>query len=160
MSDRLSLPESRERELPRWIQIPLGLVLTLLTLLCGFASVALLYPVNKNSPNLSIVVGVILLLGCFWVLEKCLRLLTGRKNRGGLMSPSALRIVSFFLLLFPVAGLFTGYYRRMGILAILQAVMYFFGFLRLRALARRRENGESITGTGDNHAGTNVRSHL
>jgi len=66
-------------------------------------------------------------------------LLTGRKNRGGLMTPGTLRVVSFFFLIFPVAGLFTGYYRKMGLVAIFQAVMYFFAFLGLRALARKRE---------------------
>ena len=51
----------------------------------------------------------------------------------------ALRFVSFFLLIFPVVGLFTGYYREMGLVVIYQAVMYLFGFFGLRALARKRE---------------------
>jgi hypothetical protein len=77
------------------------------------------------------------------VLEKCYRLLTGRKKRGGLMTPGTLRVVAFFVLIFPVMGLFTGYYRKMGPIAVFQAVMYFFAFLGLRALARKREaNGD------------------
>jgi hypothetical protein len=48
-------------------------------------------------------------------------------------------VVSFFFLIFPVAGLFTGYYRKMGLVAIFQAVMYFFAFLGLRALRRKRQ---------------------
>ena len=55
------------------------------------------------------------------------------------MTPRALRFVSFFLLIFPVVGLFTGYYREMGAVAIYQAVMYLLGFFGLRALARKRE---------------------
>ena len=129
----------REIELPRWVQVPVGIVLSLFTLLCGFASAYLLFVPNKRAPILAFVVGFILLLGCAWVLEKCFRLITGRKTRGGLMSPRALRIVSFFLLTFPVVGLFTGYYREMGAVAIYQAVMYLFGFFGLRALARKRE---------------------
>jgi LPXTG-motif cell wall-anchored protein len=128
-----------EKEVPRWVQVCVGLVLSLFTLLCAFASVALLPATNEKSPILAIVVGFLLLLGCLWVLEKCFRLLTGRKNGGGLMSPSALRVVSFFFLIVPVAGFFTGYYRKMGPVAIYQAVMYFFGFLGIRALARKRE---------------------
>ena len=85
----------REIELPRWVQVPVGIVLSLFTLLCGFASAYLLFVPNKRAPILAFVVGFILLLGCAWVLEKCFRLITGRKTRGGLMSPSALRIVSF-----------------------------------------------------------------
>jgi hypothetical protein len=129
----------REIELPRWVQVPVGIVLSLFTLLCGFASAYLLFVPNKRAPILAFVVGFILLLGCAWVLEKCFRLITGRKKRGGLMGPRALRVVSFFLLIFPVVGLFTGYYREMGAVAIYQAVMYWFGFFGLRALARKRE---------------------
>jgi hypothetical protein len=139
MIDELPNLESQEKEVPRWVQILAGLVLALLTLLCGFASITMLVVPNDKSPILTVVVGLILLLGCFWVLEKCFRLLTGRKNLGGLMTPSTLRVVSFFFLVFPVVGLFTGYYRKMGPVAIFQAVMYFSSFLGLRALARKRE---------------------
>jgi len=139
MMEELQIPETPEKEVPRWVQVLVGLVLALLTLLCGFASVMMLVVPNEKSPILTIVVGLVLLLGCLWVSEKCFRLLTGRKNRGGLMAPNTLRVVSFFFLAFPVVGLFTGYYRKMGMVAIFQAVMYFFSFLGLRALARRRE---------------------
>jgi uncharacterized membrane protein len=139
MIDELPIPETPEKEVPRWVQVLVGLVLALLTLFCGFASVTMLVVPNEKSPILTVVVGLILLLGSFWVLEKCFRLLTGRKNRGGLMTPNTLRVVSFFFLVFPAAGLFTGYYRKMGLIAIFQAVMYFSSFLGLRALARKRE---------------------
>jgi amino acid transporter len=131
--------EHQHDELPRWVQVPAGLILGLFTLLCGLASASLLVVPNKKAPVLAVVVGLILLLGCFWVLEKCFRLVSGHKKRGGLMSPNALRVVSFFLLVLPIVGLFTGYYREMGAVAIFQAVMYFSGFLGLRALARKRE---------------------
>src|SRR6266478_8279019 len=139
MTDELPNLESQEKEVPRWAQVPAGLVLGLLTLLCGYASLVLLLDANQKAPVLAPVIGFVLLLGCFWVLEKCFRLLTGRKNQGGLMTPGTLRVVSFFFLIFPVAGIFTGYYRKMGLVAIFQAVMYFFSFLGLRALARKRE---------------------
>lgn len=137
--DELPIPEIPEKEVPRWVQVLVGLVLALLTLLCGFASATMLVVPNEKSPILTIIVGLILLLGCLWVFEKCFRLLTGRKNRGGLMAPNTLRVVSFFFLAPPVAGLFTGYYRKMGPVAIFEAVMYFFSFLGLRVLARKRE---------------------
>lgn len=128
-----------EDEVPRWVQVPIGLLLGAFTLLCGFASGSLLLVPNKRSPILTNVVGLVVLLGCVWVLEKCFRLLTGRKNRGGLMAPNTLRAVSFFFLVLPVVGLFTGYYRQMGGVAIFQAATYFLSFWGLRALARKRE---------------------
>jgi len=141
--DELPNLESQEKEVPRWVQIPAGLVLGLLTLLCGYASIVLLLEANKKNPILTVVVGFVLLLGCLWVLEKCFRLVTGRKNRGGLMNPRTLRLVSFLFLIFPVVGLFTGYYRKMGPIAVFQAVMYISAFLGLRALARTRETNEA-----------------
>jgi hypothetical protein len=141
--DELPNLESQEKEVPRWVQIPAGLVLGLLTLLCGYASIVLLLEANKKNPILTVVVGFVLLLGCLWVLEKCFRLVTGRKNRGGLMNPRTLRLASFLFLIFPFVGLFTGYYRKMGPIAVFQAVMYFSAFLGLRALARTRETNEA-----------------
>jgi hypothetical protein len=137
-SDLPSL-EPQEKELPRWIRVPAGVVLGLFTLLCGFALLSLLLVPNKPAPVLAVIVGLVLILGCFWILEKCFRSITGRKNRGGLMSPNTLRVLSFFFLILPIVGLFTGYYRAMGPIAIFQAAMYFFAFLGLRALARKRE---------------------
>jgi small-conductance mechanosensitive channel len=137
--DALPIPETRDKELPRWIQFATGLALGLFTLLCAFASMTLLFVPNRQSPVLGIVIGLVLLLGCLWVLEKCFRLLTGRKNRGGLMAPNTLRVVGFIFLIVPVAGLFTGSYRAMGAVAVFQAMIYFTVFLGLRALARKRE---------------------
>ena len=137
--DELPVFEAPERDLPRWVQIPVGVVLSLITLLCGFASVVLLFSPNKKSLILAFVIVFLLLLGCAWVLEKCFRLVTGKKKRGGLLSPGTLRVVSFCLLVLPVIGLFTGYYREIGSIAIFQAVMYLFGFFGLRALAQKRE---------------------
>jgi len=131
--DFSEIEDVRDTELPRWVQVPIGIVLSLFTLLCGFASACLLLVPNKQSPILAFAVGLVLLLGCLWVLAKCLRLITGRKHRGGIMGPRALRIVSVCLLVLPVIGLFTGYYREMGAVGIFQAVMYFCGFLGLCA---------------------------
>jgi len=114
--------------------------LAVFTLLCALAALEFLLLAPKPTAVLGIVAVSILLLGCLWILAKCFRLVTGRKHKGGLLGPTALRVVSIFLLVIPVAALFTGYYREMGALAIFQAVMYFCGFLGLRALARDRES--------------------
>src|ERR1044071_9759811 len=82
-SDLPSL-EPQQKELPRWVRIPAGLVLGLFMPLCGFASLSLLLVPNKQAPVLAVIVGLVLSLCCLWILEKCFRLITGRKNRGGL----------------------------------------------------------------------------
>jgi hypothetical protein len=40
----------REIELPRWVQVPVGIVLSLFTLLCGFASAYLLFVQTRGLP--------------------------------------------------------------------------------------------------------------
>jgi hypothetical protein len=65
----LDSPETEgvgEIELPRWVQVPIGIILTLFTLLCGLASAYLFFVPNKKAPVLAFVVGAILLLGCLW----------------------------------------------------------------------------------------------
>lgn len=130
-----------EKPLPRWVLIPVGIVLGLFTLLCGFALPSLLLMRYRYSPSpfLLVAVALLLLLACGWILTKCFRLITGRKKRGGLLSPNTLRVVAAFMLILPIVALFTGYYREMRALAIFQAIMYFLGFMGLRALARKRE---------------------
>jgi hypothetical protein len=130
--------EAKTKEIPRWAQLLAGLALGTFTILCGFASLSLLLAPPKESPFIGTILGLILLFGCLWVLEKCLRLLTGRKNQGGLMAPKTLRRISWAFLVLPLVGLFTGYYWKMGPIAIKQAMLYFFTFFTLRALARRR----------------------
>jgi len=139
--DEPVLTKIGESELPRWIQVPVGIVLGLFALFCAFAAATSLLLPGKYvpSPRFAVIVGLILLLACLWVLDKGFHLVIGRKKRGGLLSPTALRVVAFFLLIIPVAGLFTGYYREMGPIAIFQAVMYLSGFFGLRAFARKRE---------------------
>jgi len=139
--DQFPISESREREVSRWAQIAAGLFLGLLVLICGFASATLMFDLNRKTPLLLILISVILFLGCLWVLGKCVRLVIGRRIRGGLMSPRALRVVAFFLLVLPITGFFTGYYRQMGPVAVFLATMYVFGFFRLLALARERKAG-------------------
>src|SRR6266700_1859498 len=74
--DEVPISEPSEKKVPRWIQVPAGFLLGLLTLFCGFSVVTFLFVPDKKNPILTIVVGLLLLLGCVWVLEKCFRLLT------------------------------------------------------------------------------------
>lgn len=82
---------------------------------------------------------------CFWILEKCFRLVTGRKNKGGLLSPRALRLVGWFFLLLPITGLFTGYFRTHTVIAVVQAAAYLSVFFGLRKLAAYRDANAAST---------------
>lgn len=78
-----------------------------------------------------------------WLLEKCFRLITGRKNHGGLMSPRTLRIIAIVFLLLPIVGLLIGgHYERISYITALQATANVFAFFGLRRLAKFREMAE------------------
>jgi hypothetical protein len=141
--DDLEPLEDRQKELSRWVEILAGLILGLLALLCALCSITALLEPAKQRLDLVLAVEVVALLGSLWTLDKSIRLLTGRRCKRGLMSPTALRVFSFCMLAFPIAGIFTGYYQEKPVLAIGQAVAYFFAFKGLQALARKREADQS-----------------
>src|SRR5260221_2850564 len=124
---------------PRWVQVPVGIVLGLFGLICAAGSATLLISPPVKNPALGVVLGIVLLLGCLWVLEKCIRLITGRKNNGGLMAPRALRVLALLFLVLPLGGLFTGYFVTHTFVAIAQSVAYIAIFFALRRLATERE---------------------
>jgi hypothetical protein len=116
-------PAPEETEIPRWIQVPVGLILSGILLLCGAGSITLILVVaSKQAPiatsTAGMAIGVTMLVVTVWMLEKCFRLITGRRKKGGLMGPLALRSVAFLFLLLPFGGLFTGYYRTNGMRAV------------------------------------------
>lgn len=132
--------EPKDKHLPRWALVPVGVLLGLFTLLCLAGSATLIFAPSEKAPILAPVAGVVLVLACFWVLEKCFRLITGRLNKGGLMRPNTLRAVSWFFLFLPVGGLFTGYFVTHTFFAVVQTASYISLFFGLRALAAFREH--------------------
>ena len=131
--------EPEDRQLPRWVLVPVGVVLGLFTMLCLIGSATLVFAPSDKAPIMAPVIGIIWIIACCWVLEKCFRLITGKKNRGGLMSPNTLRFVGWFFLLLPIGGLFTGYFVTPTFFAIVQTGAYISIFFGLRALAAYRE---------------------
>jgi hypothetical protein len=89
----------REPDIPRWVQIPIGIILALFTLFCAFATVSIFFLTRNKNPNPIVVAFVllVLLIPCLWVLGKCFRLITGRKKHGGLLGPAVFRIVAYCL---------------------------------------------------------------
>lgn len=135
-----------EPTVPRWIQIPVGLLMLPFMLLClaGSAMFAVSPPAKHRA--LAIAIGLLMVLVCFWCIGKAVCLIFGWHTRGGLMGPMALRIVGVFFLLLPLAGFFTGYYSRWGLLGILQALAYVSIFFGLFSLARSRSHPEAQHG--------------
>ena len=136
--------------IPRWIQVPVGIVLALFTLLCLVGSATLIFSSNEKAPIFAPMFGISMVAVCCWVLEKCIRLIFGRKIKGGIMSPTALRIVGWVFLILPLGGLFTGYFRIHTLFAVVQIAAYISLFLGLRKLAAYRERNYAQPINSDN----------
>ena len=137
-------------DIPRWLQIALGLLLGVFAVFCSLASLSLLFPPAAKNPMLSIAVGAIAVLGG-WAVWKAVRLILGRPLKGGLLSPFALRVSSIVVLCLPVCGLFTGYFQEHPILAPIQGFVYagisftLWRMARSRALRARHETSSQTT---------------
>lgn len=138
-----TVPVQAPAGLPRWVQIPVGLLLGSFTLLCLVGSLTLALGTNEKAPVLAPLAGILMSLACLWILSMCLGLILGRRNSGGLMGPTALRIVAWFFLLLPVGGLFTGYFVSRPLLGLLQTAAYVGIFFGLRKLANERSASEA-----------------
>ena len=109
-------------------------------------------------------VAVPSLLICGWILNKGICLIVGRKKEGGLFAPWALRVAAVVFFLFPVCGLFTGYYQsHPPLMSALQVVSDLAISLGLFALAARRafklhnQSSEPTLASGTSPAGQEPR---
>jgi hypothetical protein len=132
-------PEGGEIDVPRWVQVPAGVVLGAITLVCAIGALSLVIAPSDKAPIAAPVGGLVMLALCVWLFEKAYRLIMGRKIHGGLMAPRMLRLVALLFLFLPIAGFFTGYYNTHPATATLQAVAYVGIYFGLRALARSRD---------------------
>jgi hypothetical protein len=138
-----TVPVQSPAGVPRWVQVPVGLLLGSFTLLCLLGSLTLVFGGNEKAPILAPIFGIGMSLACLWILRMCFGLVSGRRNSGGLMGPTALRIVAWFFLLLPVGGLFTGYFISRPFQALIQTAAYIAIFFGLRKLANERSASEA-----------------
>jgi peptidoglycan/LPS O-acetylase OafA/YrhL len=131
--------EIQENEIPAWVRVPAGLVLTGAILLCMAGSITLFVDSPKGNQILGITLGSVFVLLSLWGLDKSLRMVFGWRRRGGLISSTTLKVISLIFLLLPIGGLFTGYYSEKGIVGVLQAFWNVGIFFGIRAFAKSRE---------------------
>jgi hypothetical protein len=139
--------ELRDRvDVPKRMQIPLGIVVGGLSLLSSFFACLMLWAFltekrTVDGPNLIVYFWAAIVLAAMsvFLIRICLRLLRKKENLVGHPSPRALRLASWFILL-PMPGmLFSGRQNTVSLellplMGILGSVFYIF-----RMTARRRE---------------------
>ena len=139
-SDQGDLP------VPRWVQIPVGLALSAILLLCLAGSITIVVPRDGRVSFRDRAFGAGMVLVTLWAFSVCYRLVTGKRVCGGLLGPFALRAAAWCFLLMPVAGLLTALFTRQFVnplYGLLVTAIDIGVFFRLRSLASHREGNET-----------------
>jgi hypothetical protein len=133
-----SSTEGLSPALPRWMQVLVGVLIAVASLLCAGMSVMAALGADTVVPLRTVVATLAVVAACAWLLVLAGRLIAGRRVTGGLMSPRLLRGVAAGFLLLPIVGLFTGYYREGGVLAIIQSGIFVAAAVSTWSLAKAR----------------------
>ncbi len=146
------LPPAKPNALPRWVQVVVGALLTLILLPCLAGSLMMLLIPNQSAPVLAPAAGAVMVLLSLWLFGLCFRLVSGRRVSGGLMAPRTLRAVAWLFLFLPLGGLFTGYFAAHTETALMQSAAYVSVFFGLRSLAQRRAAQRAHDENGSRHS--------
>ncbi len=132
------VPNSEELSIPRWVQIPVGILLLPVTLLCVVGAISIFgIPKVQGDPLLQLVTAVICAL-CLWAVVLAVRLIFGLRGRYGLMGPVALRIGAIVAVGLVVGGAFAGVYVEHPVRGSILATAYIAVSIRLWRLAAHR----------------------
>lgn len=128
------------KPLPRWVTIPLGIVLTPFTFLCVIGSSTLLLAPNVPPSVLTVSLGSLFLAGSLWVFYLSLRLLFANpKGQSSFISPNGLRAIALVFAVIPIISLVLGTFWEKPVIHGVMTVAYIGIVLRLWDVAKHRE---------------------
>jgi hypothetical protein len=126
--------------LPRWVTIPLGILLTPFSLLCVVGSSLIILAPNVPPSFLTVSIGSIFLAGSLWVFYLSLRLLfVNPKGKSKFISPIALRAIALVFVVIPIVSIVLGTFWEKPLLHTVMTVAYIRIVLKLCAVAKHRE---------------------
>lgn len=125
--------------LPRWVTIPVGILLAPLATLCLAGSVLLILGKVGNDSLLIPVVGVAMALVSVWALNMCWQLVSGREAKGGPTSSRMYTLISWAFALLILFVLFSGQLLSEPLVSSLRIVGFATLFLVFRAAAANSE---------------------
>ncbi|MDP1932797.1 MAG: hypothetical protein Q8L60_15200 [Gammaproteobacteria bacterium] len=139
---RMSMENYEEIEpktLPRWVTIPLGMVLAPFTLICVIGSSALLLAPNVPPSFLTVSLGTLFLAGSLWVFYLSLRLLfVSPKGQASFITPIGLRAIALVFALIPIVSLLLGTFWEKPLIHSFMTTVYIGLVLRLWGIAKHR----------------------
>jgi hypothetical protein len=134
--------EVEAKPLPRWVTMPLGLLLTPFTLICVIGSASLLVAPNVPPSLLTVSMGSIFLVGSLWVFYLSLRLLfVNPKSSSNFISSVGLKVIALVFAVIPVMSLFIGTFWEKPVIHSIMTIAYIGIVFRLWGVANyRRQN--------------------
>jgi len=131
--------EIEPKPLPRWVTIPLGIVLAPFTLLCVVGSSILLLAPNVPPTALTVSLGSLFLAGSLWVFYLSLRLLfVSPKSKSGFINPIGLRAIALVFAAIPIASVILGTFWEKPVIHSIMTVVYIGIVSRLWRMAKHR----------------------
>jgi hypothetical protein len=125
--------------LPRWVTIPVGLVLFPFALLCGAGSLDILVAPKVPPSAFTISIGSVLLAGSVWVSTLALRLIFIRPSQSKrLVSPIGLRVIGLIFAAIPITSVILGTFWEKPFVHSVMTIAYFGGVFQLFRLAKIR----------------------
>jgi len=132
--------ELNPKPLPRWVTIPLGIVLAPFSFLCVIGSSTLLLAPNVPPSVLTVSLGCLFLGGSLWVFYLSLRLLfVNPKGQSNFISPSGLKAISLVFVVIPIMSLVLGTFWEKPVFHSIMTVAYIGIVLRLWGVAKHRK---------------------
>ena len=129
------------KSLPRWITLPLGLVLFPFTLLCIVGSAIMLLAPNVPPSFFTVSIGSVFLIGSIWVSLLSFRLIVSSpKKSEGFVSPVALRLIGVLFIAMPIMAVIVGTFMDKPVIHSVQAIIYFCVAAQLFRIANVRDN--------------------
>jgi len=137
------MEENQELEsepLPRWVTIPLGLLLAPFTFICVLGSFTLLFLPDVN-PAISLSIGGIFFAGSLWVFFLSVRLIfVNPKSKSKFISPNGLRAIALVFFLIPIISLALGTFWEKPLIHSIMTIAYIAVVLRLWSMAKDRQD--------------------
>ena len=135
--DELAYKEPQS--LPRWVTIPIGLVLASFTLLCVVGSAIILVALNVPPSILTVSLGSLFLIGSLWVFYLSLRLIFANpKGDSKFVSPNGLRAIALVFAVIPIISMGLGTFWEKPIIHTIMTMAYIGIVIRLFSLAKHR----------------------
>lgn len=132
--------EIEPKLLPRWVTIPLGLLLAPFTLLCVVGSAIILLAPNLPPSFLTVSLGSLFFAGSIWVFVLSLRLIfINPKGNSSFISPRGLRVLALVFAIIPIASLALGTFWEKPVVHTIMSIAYIGIVLRFWALANHRQ---------------------